>query len=166
MRIGQGYDVHAFGVGDALTLGGVSIPFDHGFVAHSDGDVLTHALIDAILGALGLGDIGQHFPDTDSQYLDCDSLDLLRSVVAMMRQQGFVIGNADLTIVAQQPKMSPYIDAMRQTLAQVLDSDVGQINVKATTSEGLGFTGRGEGIACHAVVLLIHASNSSSQQCD
>ena len=166
MRIGQGYDVHAFGVGDALILGGVSIPFDHGFVAHSDGDVLTHALIDAILGALGLGDIGQHFPDTDSQYLDCDSLDLLRSVVAMMRQQGFVIGNADLTIVAQQPKMSPYIDAMRQTLAQVLDSDVGQINVKATTSEGLGFTGRGEGIACHAIVLLIHASNSSSQQCD
>jgi 2-C-methyl-D-erythritol 2,4-cyclodiphosphate synthase len=166
MRIGQGYDVHAFGVGDALILGGVSIPFDHGFVAHSDGDVLTHALIDAILGALGLGDIGQHFPDTDSQYLDCDSLDLLRSVVTMMRQQGFVIGNADLTIVAQQPKMSPYIDAMRQTLAQVLDSDVAQINVKATTSEGLGFTGRGEGIACHAVVLLIHASNSSSQQCD
>lgn len=166
MRIGQGYDVHAFGVGDALILGGVSIPFDHGFVAHSDGDVLTHSLIDAILGALGLGDIGQHFPDTDSQYLDCDSLGLLRSVVTMMRQQDFVIGNADLTIVAQQPKMSPYIDAMRKTLAQVLDADVSQINVKATTSERLGFTGRGEGIACHAVVLLIHASNSSSHQCD
>ena len=158
MRIGQGYDVHAFGVGDALILGGVSIPFDHGFVAHSDGDVLTHALIDAILGALGLGDIGKHFPDTDPQYLNCDSLDLLRSVVTMMREKGFVLGNADLTIVAQQPKMSPYIDEMRQTLAQVLDSDVSQINVKATTSEMLGFTGRGEGIACHATVLITSSS--------
>ena len=158
MRIGQGYDVHAFGAGDALILGGVSIPFDHGFVAHSDGDVLTHALIDAILGALGLGDIGKHFPDTDLQYLNCDSLDLLRSVVTMMREKGFVLGNADLTIVAQQPKMSPYIDEMRQTLAQVLDSDVSQINVKATTSEMLGFTGRGEGIACHASVLITSSS--------
>lgn len=158
MRIGQGYDVHAFGVGDALILGGVSIPFDHGFVAHSDGDVLTHALIDAMLGALGLGDIGKHFPDTDPQYLNCDSLDLLRSVVTMMREKGFVLGNADLTIVAQQPKMSPYMDEMRQTLAQVLDSDVSQINVKATTSEMLGFTGRGEGIACHATVLITSSS--------
>jgi 2-C-methyl-D-erythritol 2,4-cyclodiphosphate synthase len=158
MRIGQGYDVHAFGAGDALILGGVSIPFDHGFVAHSDGDVLTHALIDAILGALGLGDIGKHFPDTDPQYLNCDSLDLLRSVVTMMREKGFVLGNADLTIVAQQPKMSPYIDEMRQALAQVLDSHVSQINVKATTSEMLGFTGRGEGIACHATVLITSSS--------
>ena len=154
MRIGHGYDVHALGVGDALILGGISIPFEYAFIAHSDGDVLTHAFMDAILGALSLGDIGRHFPDTDPQYLDCNSLGLLSKVAEMMRDRGYLIGNADLTIIAQRPKMAPHITSMVERLASVLECDCERINIKATTSENLGFTGRGEGIACHASVLL------------
>ena len=154
MRIGHGYDVHAFGVGDALILGGISIPFEHAFVAHSDGDVLTHAFMDAILGALSLGDIGQHFPDTDPQYRGCDSLELLGKVAKMMKLRGYRVGNADLTIIAQRPKMAPHITNMVERLASALACDCERINIKATTSESLGFTGRGEGIVCHASVLL------------
>ena len=154
MRIGQGYDVHAFGDGDKLVLGGVSIPYHRGFIAHSDGDVLIHALIDAILGALALGDIGQHFPDTDPQWKGADSRQLLAEVVRLMSAQGYQLGNADLTIVAQQPKMSPHLDAMAGNLSQDLSCQPNQLNIKATTTEKLGFTGREEGIACYAVVLL------------
>ena len=155
MRIGQGYDVHAFGVGDRLILGGVEIPFDRSFVAHSDGDVLVHALIDSLLGGLGLGDIGQHFPDTNEKYRDCDSLDLLSVAAEMMSVQGYCLGNADLTIVAQRPKMAPYLDAMKLKISAVLGCDKGQVNIKATTTERLGFTGREEGIACYATALLV-----------
>jgi 2-C-methyl-D-erythritol 2,4-cyclodiphosphate synthase len=154
MRIGHGYDVHAFGEGDALILGGVSIPHQHAFVAHSDGDVLIHALIDALLGAMALGDIGQHFPDTDVTYKGSNSRDLLAVVVAMMTNNGYQLGNADITIIAQGPKMAPHLEKMRLNLAADMGSDLSQINIKATTTEKLGFTGREEGIACHAVVLL------------
>jgi len=155
MRIGQGYDVHAFGSGNGLILGGVKIPFDRAFVAHSDGDVLVHALIDALLGGLGLGDIGHHFPDTDEQYRGSDSLELLSVVVEMMSVQGYSLGNADLTIVAESPKMAPYLEAMKLKISTVLGCDIGQINIKATTTERLGFTGREEGIACYAAALLM-----------
>ena len=154
MRIGHGYDVHAFGEGNNLILGGVHVPFNHSFVAHSDGDVLTHALMDGILGALGRGDIGTHFPDTDIKYLDCSSLDLLSNVFAMMEQDCFVIGNIDITIVAQDPKMAPFIKKMISNLATVLKCNASKINIKATTTERLGFTGRKEGIACYSSVLL------------
>lgn len=154
MRIGQGYDVHAFGVGNQLILGGVHIPFGRAFVAHSDGDVLVHALMDALLGGLGLGDIGQHFPDANEQYRGCDSLKLLGLVAEMMSTQGYLLGNADLTIVAQRPKMAPYLDDMKVKISTVLGCDKGQINIKATTTERLGFTGREEGIACYAAALL------------
>jgi len=159
MRIGHGFDVHAFGVGDALILGGVSIPFKHAFIAHSDGDVLTHAFMDAILGALSLGDIGRHFPDTDPKYRGYNSLTLLAEVTQMMVARGYRIGNADLTIVAQNPKMAPHITPMIMKLSTVLACDYERINIKATTSESLGFTGRGEGIACHASVLLESTSD-------
>jgi len=159
MRIGHGFDVHAFGVGDALILGGVSIPFKHAFIAHSDGDVLTHAFMDAILGALSLGDIGRHFPDTDPKYRGYNSLTLLAEVTQMMVVRGYRIGNADLTIVAQNPKMAPHITPMIMKLSTVLACDYERINIKATTSESLGFTGRGEGIACHASVLLESTSD-------
>ena len=159
MRIGHGFDVHAFGVGDALILGGVSIPFKHAFIAHSDGDVLTHAFMDAILGALSLGDIGRHFPDTDPKYRGCNSLTLLAEVTQMMVARGYRIVNADLTIVAQNPKMAPHITPMIMKLSTVLACDYERINIKATTSESLGFTGRGEGIACHASVLLESTSD-------
>ncbi|MBK6737026.1 MAG: 2-C-methyl-D-erythritol 2,4-cyclodiphosphate synthase [Haliea sp.] len=154
MRIGHGYDVHRFGPGDALVLGGVSIPHDHGLVAHSDGDVLIHAVCDALLGALGEGDIGRHFPDTDPANAGIDSRLLLRRVVELMHRAGWVLGNLDATVVAQAPRMAPYIDAMRDNLAADLAVTVAQVNVKATTTETLGFTGRREGIAVHAVVLL------------
>ena len=154
MRIGHGYDVHAFGEGDALILGGVSIPHQHAFVAHSDGDVLIHALIDALLGAMALGDIGQHFPDTDVTYKGSNSRDLLAVAVAMMTNNGYKLGNADITIIAQSPKMAPHLEKMRLNLAADMGSDLSQIKIKATTTEKLGFTGREEGIACHAVVLL------------
>ena len=154
MRIGHGYDVHAFGDGDKLVLGGVSIPYHRAFIAHSDGDVLIHALMDAILGALALGDIGQHFPDTDPQWKGADSRQLLAKVVDMMSGQGYQLGNADITIIAQQPKMSPHLDSMTANLSQDLRCQPNQLNIKATTTEKLGFTGREEGISCHAVVLL------------
>ena len=154
MRIGHGYDVHAFGQGDALILGGIEIPFNRALIAHSDGDVLIHALIDAVLGALALGDIGQHFPDTDGAYKDISSRHLLTMVVTLRREEGYQLGNADITIAAERPKMVPYIEAMRLNLSVDLGCLVGQINIKATTTEKLGFVGREEGIACHAVVLL------------
>jgi 2-C-methyl-D-erythritol 2,4-cyclodiphosphate synthase len=154
MRIGHGYDVHAFGEGNARILGGVTIPYNRAFVAHSDGDVLIHALIDALLGALALGDIGQHFPDTDAAYKGSNSRDLLAVVVGMMNKAGYALGNGDITIVAESPKMAPHLEKMRLNLAADLGADISQINIKATTTEKLGFAGRQEGIACHAVVLL------------
>ena len=154
MRIGHGYDVHAFGQGDALILGGVEIPFNRAFIAHSDGDVLIHALIDALLGALALGDIGEHFPDTDGAYKDISSRHLLAMVVSLMRERGYQLGNADITLVAERPKMAPHIESMRLNLSADLGCSMDQINIKATTTEKLGFVGRQEGIACHAVVLL------------
>ncbi|PUA26802.1 MAG: 2-C-methyl-D-erythritol 2,4-cyclodiphosphate synthase [Cellvibrio sp. 79] len=154
MRIGNGYDVHAFGDGDKIVIGGVVIPHHHGLVAHSDGDVLLHALCDALLGAAALGDIGKHFPDTDMQYRNADSRSLLRMVYAKVNQQGWKLVNADMTIVAQAPRMANYIPRMHETIAADLQSSSSQINVKATTTERLGFTGREEGIACYAVVLL------------
>lgn len=154
MRIGHGYDVHAFTAGDYLVLGGVKIPHTHAFKAHSDGDVLLHAICDALLGALALGDIGQHFPDTAAEYANIDSRILLRHVVGLVRSQGYGVINLDSTIIAQSPKMSPHILTMREHLAADLGCELNQVNVKATTTEKLGFTGRQEGIAAHAVVLL------------
>lgn len=154
MRIGHGYDVHAFGPGDKIVIGGVVIPHQRGLIAHSDGDVLLHALCDALLGAAALGDIGKHFPDTDMQYRNADSRSLLRMVYAKVGQLGWKIANADMTIVAQAPRMANYIPHMVEAIAADLQSELNQINVKATTTERLGFTGREEGIACYAVVLL------------
>jgi 2-C-methyl-D-erythritol 2,4-cyclodiphosphate synthase len=154
MRIGQGYDVHAFGSGDHVVLGGVRIAHTHGVVAHSDGDVVIHALCDAILGALALGDIGRHFPPSDERWRDADSRGFLRHCAALMRENGFVLGNADVTVVCESPTIAPYADTMRANLAEDLGGEVAQISVKATTSERLGFTGRGEGIAAQAVALL------------
>ncbi len=154
MRIGHGYDVHKFGGAGPITIGGVTIEHEQGLVAHSDGDVLIHALCDALLGALALGDIGKHFPDTDDAYAGADSRELLRHVMTLVTQQGYCVGNADMTIIAQAPKMAPHIDLMRERLAQDCACDLSQINVKATTTEKLGFAGRKEGIAAHAVVLL------------
>jgi len=154
IRIGHGYDVHGFEAGDHIMLGGVSIAHHKGFRAHSDGDVLIHAVCDALLGALALGDIGRHFPDTDSQYENANSRELLRRVVALVQQQAYGVGNLDATIIAQAPKMAPHIDSMRRHLAEDLGVDVNRVNIKATTTEGLGFCGRQEGIAAHAVVLL------------
>lgn len=154
MRIGHGYDVHAFGEGDYITLCGVRIAHGRGLVAHSDGDVALHALADALLGALALGDIGHHFPDDDPTYEGADSRQLLRHVVKLVNERGLSLGNADLTIIAQAPKLASHIDAMRQHLAEDLGAGIDQINVKATTTEKLGFVGREEGIGVHAVVLL------------
>jgi 2-C-methyl-D-erythritol 2,4-cyclodiphosphate synthase len=154
MRIGHGYDVHRFGVGNELVLGGVRIPYERGIEAHSDGDVLLHAVCDALLGALGQGDIGQHFPDTDPKNAGIDSRILLREVVQYMHQAGWLLGNLDATLILQAPRMAPHINAMRKNLADDLAVPVAQINVKATTTEELGFAGRREGIAAHAVVLL------------
>jgi 2-C-methyl-D-erythritol 2,4-cyclodiphosphate synthase len=154
MRIGQGYDVHAFGEGDHIILGGVTISYEYGLVAHSDGDVLIHALCDAFLGAAALGDIGRHFPDTDPRYRGIDSRELLREVVSLVGSKGYSLSNADMTIVAQAPKMSPYLEQITINLAIDCGCNVDQINIKATTTENLGFEGRGEGIACQAVILL------------
>lgn len=153
-RIGHGYDAHRFGDRRPLVLGGVTIPHDRGLLAHSDGDVVIHALCDALLGAAGLGDIGRHFPDTSKDYENIDSRILLRKVIALLRERSLQVGNADLTIIAQGPRLAPYIDAMRTHLAADLAVGADRVNVKATTTEGMGFTGRGEGIAAHAVVLL------------
>lgn len=161
MRIGHGFDVHRFGEAEdgrvEIKLGGVSIASERPLLAHSDGDVLIHALCDALLGAAGLGDIGEHFPDTDAQYRDADSRDLLRKVVKDLGTAGWAIGNVDITLIAQAPKVSPHKDAMIKLLAADLVCHSSQINIKATTTEGLGYTGRREGIACHAVALLIEA---------
>lgn len=154
MRIGQGFDVHAFQDGGRLVLGGVTIPYTRSLAAHSDGDVVLHALCDALLGAAALGDIGQHFPDNDASYRGVDSRGLLRDVVGKVRAAGFGIGNADITVVAQTPRLAPYIEAMRANVAADLRLNDTQVNVKATTTEHLGFTGREEGIAAFAVVLL------------
>jgi len=153
-RIGHGFDVHRFKAGDHLVLGGVQIPFGHAFDAHSDGDVLLHAICDALLGAAALGDIGHHFPDSDPKYKGIDSRQLLRHVMALLRERGFTIGNVDATIVAQAPKMAPHIERMKNNIAEDLQTPIANINLKATTTEQLGYTGRGEGIAVHAVVLL------------
>lgn len=154
MRIGHGYDVHRFGEGDHLTLGGVQIPFDFGFIAHSDGDVLLHAICDALLGACALGDIGRHFPDTDPTYKGADSRQLLRHVMVLVAEKGWRVINLDCTVIAQAPKLSPFVETMRGAIASDLQADIGAVNVKATTTEKLGFCGRKEGIAAHAVVLL------------
>jgi 2-C-methyl-D-erythritol 2,4-cyclodiphosphate synthase len=154
MRIGQGIDVHAFGPGDHVMLAGVRVPHARGVVAHSDGDVAIHALCDAILGAMALGDIGTHFPPSDERWRGADSRVFLRHCVGLMRQNGFVLGNADVTIVCELPKVSPHTQAMCANLATDLGCAIDQISIKATTSEKLGFTGRGEGIAAFAVVLL------------
>ncbi len=154
MRIGHGFDVHAFGEGDFVTLGGVRIPHSRGLVAHSDGDVLLHALCDALLGAAGLGDIGRHFPDSSAAFEDIDSRILLRRVAALLREQQLVVGNVDATLIAQSPRMAPHIPAMRERIAADLSVTPDRVNVKATTTERLGYIGRGEGIAAHAVALL------------
>lgn len=155
MRIGQGYDVHRLTEGRKLILGGVDIPFEKGLLGHSDADVLVHALMDAMLGALALGDIGKLFPDTAPEYEGADSLKLLRRVNEIITDKGYCLGNADCTIVAQRPKLAGYIPAMRENIARVLDADLSKISVKATTEERLGFTGEGLGIAAQAVVLLV-----------
>jgi len=154
IRIGHGYDVHGFEAGDYIMLGGVKIPHHSQFKAHSDGDVLLHAVCDALLGAVALGDIGQHFPDTDNAYKNANSRDLLQQVYAMANKCGYIVVNLDVTIIAQAPRMSAYIDDMRGNLSNDLKLDLSQINVKATTTERLGFSGREEGIEVHAVCLL------------
>jgi 2-C-methyl-D-erythritol 2,4-cyclodiphosphate synthase len=154
MRIGCGFDAHAFGPGDFLMLGGVRIAHTHGVVAHSDGDVLLHALCDALLGAAGLGDIGQHFKDSDPRWKGADSCTFVTDVLALLRGRGLTVVNADLTVLAQAPKVAPHRDAIRSSIAKLLDIDAARINIKATTTEGLGFLGRAEGIAAQAVVLL------------
>jgi 2-C-methyl-D-erythritol 2,4-cyclodiphosphate synthase len=157
IRIGHGYDVHRLVEGRKLMLGGVTIPFARGLDGHSDADVLLHALCDALLGSLSLGDLGIHFPDTDPRYKDSDSLELLKRVLNMVKEKGFSIGNIDATVIAEQPKISGYIDQMKDTIAHTTGIDREQISIKATTTEGLGFVGRGEGIAAHAVVLVERA---------
>jgi 2-C-methyl-D-erythritol 2,4-cyclodiphosphate synthase len=154
MRIGQGFDVHAFGDGNAVTLGGVSIPYNRGLEAHSDGDVLLHALADALLGAVALGDIGHLFPDTSDEWAGADSRDLLRRVMARVHDEGYGVLNIDTTIIAQAPRMAPYVETMRLNIAEDLGVPANRISVKATTTETLGFTGRKEGIACQAICLL------------
>ena len=154
MRIGQGYDVHRLVEGRALILGGVNIPWETGLLGHSDADVLTHALMDALLGAAALGDIGKLFPDSDPAYAGADSLELLRSVTALLEKNGYGIVNVDVTVVAQRPKLAPYREEMRRRLAEAMGLERGRVSVKATTEEGLGFTGSGQGISAMAVALL------------
>lgn len=154
-RIGHGIDVHRFGEGDHVTIGGVKIPHEQGLVAHSDGDVALHALCDAILGALALGDIGHHFPDTDASYKGADSRVLLRHVVSLLATHGYRVGNADITVLAERPKLAPHIVLMRERMAEDMGVPVEDVSVKATTTEKLGFVGRREGIEAHAVVMLL-----------
>ncbi|HEU4962506.1 MAG TPA: 2-C-methyl-D-erythritol 2,4-cyclodiphosphate synthase [Bacilli bacterium] len=157
MRVGMGYDVHQLVEGRPLILGGVVIPHDKGLLGHSDADVLLHAVKDALLGAIGEGDIGRHFPDTDERFKGADSVELLTHVWGMVKERGYQLGNLDCVVMAQKPKLAPYIDEMRGVLARELDAELGQINVKATTTEKLGFVGREEGMAAQAVVLLMTA---------
>ena len=154
-RVGQGYDVHASAEGRKLILGGIEIPHDRGLLGHSDADVLLHTITDAALGAIGEGDIGRHFPDTDPEWKDADSAKLLQYIWKMVEEKGYVLGNVDATIIAQRPKMAPYIEPMKNRIAELLNADPSQVNVKATTTEKLGFTGREEGIASLATILLI-----------
>lgn len=153
-RIGHGYDVHRLTEGRRLILGGVEVPYERGLLGHSDADVLVHAIMDALLGAAALGDIGKLFPDTDERYAGADSLELLRTVAALLREKGYTIGNVDATVIAQQPKLAPYIESMRANIAAAAGVDIAAVNVKATTEEKLGFTGEGLGIAAHAVALI------------
>lgn len=155
MRIGHGYDVHKFKEGRKLILGGVDIPYERGLDGHSDADVLTHAVMDALLGAAALGDIGVHFPDTDDRFLGADSIMLLREVKNIIAEEGYVVGNIDSTIICQRPKLKDFIFSMREIMAEALDTDIKNISIKATTEEGLGFTGSSEGIAAHAVCILL-----------
>ena len=157
IRIGHGYDVHRLVEGRRLILGGVEIPWRLGLLGHSDADVLTHALMDALLGAAALGDIGKLFPDKDPAYEGADSVALLRQVIALLQEQGWTVGNVDCTVLAQAPKLAPHIPEMRRRLAEAMGVDLGQVSVKATTEEGLGFTGSGEGIAAHAVCILVNS---------
>ena len=154
LRVGHGYDVHRLVEGRALILGGVTVPFDRGLLGHSDADVLTHAVMDALLGAAALGDIGQLFPDSDAAYAGADSIALLERVTALLREHGWQVGNVDATVVAQTPKLAPYVPEMRRRLAEAMGLDVDCVSVKATTEERLGFTGSGEGMAAHAVALI------------
>lgn len=154
VRIGHGFDVHKFGNQGPVIIGGVAIPYEQGLIAHSDGDVALHAVCDALLGAIACGDIGRHFPDTDDKWKGANSVDLLKDVYARVVQKGYQLGNLDVTIMAQAPKMAPHIDAMRAVIAKALQTDIDNVNVKATTTEKLGFTGRKEGIACAAVVII------------
>lgn len=154
LRVGHGYDVHRLTEGRALILGGVTVPFDRGLLGHSDADVLTHAVMDALLGAAALGDIGKLFPDSDAAYAGADSIALLERVTALLREHGWQVGNVDATVVAQAPKLAPYIPEMRRRLAEAVGLDVDCVSVKATTEERLGFTGSGEGMAAHAVALI------------
>ncbi len=155
LRIGQGFDVHAFGEGDHVMLGGVRVPHERGVVAHSDGDVVIHALCDAILGALALGDIGRHFPPSDMRWKNAASIEFLRHCRALAGERGWRIGNCDVTVICERPKVGPHAEAMRTLLAAELDVDIDAVSIKATTSERLGFTGRGEGIAAQAICLLV-----------
>lgn len=154
IRIGQGYDVHQLAEGRPFILGGVEIEHDRGLLGHSDADVLLHTITDAALGAIGGGDIGKHFPDTDPEFKDADSKKLLTHIWEYVKEQGYELGNVDCTVIAQKPKLAPYIEQMRESIAELLEADISQVNVKATTSEHLGFTGREEGIAALAVILL------------
>ncbi|WP_404446905.1 2-C-methyl-D-erythritol 2,4-cyclodiphosphate synthase [Sutcliffiella horikoshii] len=154
-RIGQGFDVHQFAEGRPLIIGGITIPYEKGLLGHSDADVLLHTISDACLGAIGEGDIGKHFPDTDPAFKNADSAVLMQQVWAIVKEKGYTLGNVDCTIIAQKPKMAPHIETMRKRIAELLEADVEQVNVKATTTEKLGFTGREEGIAAQAAVLLL-----------
>lgn len=154
MRIGHGYDVHRLTENRKLILGGVEIPYEKGLLGHSDADVLVHALMDSMLGALALGDIGKHFPDNDNSYKDIDSLVLLKRVNELILNNGYKMGNCDITVIAQRPKLAPFIFKMRKNIADILECDISQVNVKATTTEKLGFEGAGEGISAHSVCLL------------
>ncbi|ADC49744.1 2-C-methyl-D-erythritol 2,4-cyclodiphosphate synthase [Alkalihalophilus pseudofirmus OF4] len=158
IRIGQGYDVHQLVEGRPLIIGGITIPYEKGLLGHSDADVLLHTIADAVLGAVAEGDIGKHFPDTDPEFKDADSAKLLTHVWGIVKEKGYELGNIDCTIIAQKPKMAPHINEMRQRIAELLEADISQVNVKATTTEKLGFTGRGEGIASLATVLLTKSS--------
>ena len=157
-RIGQGFDVHQLTEGRPLIIGGIEIPYERGLLGHSDADVLLHTVADACLGAIAAGDIGKHFPDTDPEFKDADSGKLLSHVWNLVKEEGYELGNIDCTIIAQMPKMAPYITQMRERIAELLEADISQVNVKATTSEKLGFTGRGEGIASQATVLVVKSS--------
>ncbi|WRS28890.1 2-C-methyl-D-erythritol 2,4-cyclodiphosphate synthase [Oscillospiraceae bacterium MB08-C2-2] len=161
MRIGHGYDVHRLVPDRRLILAGVEIPYERGLLGHSDADVLAHAISDSLLGALALGDIGRHFPDSDPAFKDADSMELLAHCFGLIRQKGYALGNLDATIVAQAPKMLPYLEQMTAKLAVVLEADPSQINLKATTEEGMGFTGQGEGMAAHCVCLLEKKSGTA-----